>query len=183
MANVQQIISEHKKAVLNSNKPKPNAQNNNCNCRKERQCPLEGNCLTNNVIYQATVTRQDNLREETYIGLTENSFKTRFNGLMSSFKSEDKKNATTLSEYVWKLKDNNVPYSIGWKIITTPRQTKPATFALKRNSSSFIDRSKPRSTNGTNLPAHVDIERNTFYVSTDKHFCGFLKNSFIDFFS
>ena len=51
MPNVKQIISAHNKAVLNSIKPKPNTQNNNCNCRKERRCPLEGSCLTNNVIF------------------------------------------------------------------------------------------------------------------------------------
>ena len=117
MPNVNQIISAHNKYILNNNKPKQNAQDT-CNCRKDRQCPLEGNCLISSVIYQATVTRKDNLRDETYIGLTENTFKTRFNGHSSSFNNEDKRNATTLSEYVWKLKDSHVHYSIKWKIIS-----------------------------------------------------------------
>ena len=34
-------------------------------------------------------------REEIYIGLTENTFKTDYNGHISSFKNENKRNATT----------------------------------------------------------------------------------------
>ncbi len=55
------------------------------------------------------------MTEETYIGLTENTFKSRYSG-QSSFKHNDKRNATTLSEHVWKLKDNGV--TLKWKIIS-----------------------------------------------------------------
>jgi hypothetical protein len=109
-------------------KAEENPQSNtDCNCRKNQTCPLEGNCLTSEVIYQATVTRQDNLKEETYIGLTENCFKTRFNGHTSSFRNESQKNATTLSQYIWKLKD--VPYSLKWKILA---HSKPYSTSSKR---------------------------------------------------
>ena len=49
------------------------------------ECPLDGHCLTNKVIYQAT---------ETYIGSTENHFKTRYRNHLASFKDKSKKNAT-----------------------------------------------------------------------------------------
>lgn len=45
-----------------------------CNCRKKDQCPLEGQYLTNNIVYQATVASN---RTETYIGLASN-FKERY---------------------------------------------------------------------------------------------------------
>ena len=48
-----------------------------CNCPQKDVCPLNENCLQSSVIYQATVTRKDNLANETYLGLTENNFKTR----------------------------------------------------------------------------------------------------------
>ena len=38
----------------------------------------DGNCLQAAVIYQAKVTRTDNNTHETYVGLTENDFKTRY---------------------------------------------------------------------------------------------------------
>jgi hypothetical protein len=130
MPNVHQIISAHNKSTMKTEKTVEPTQNiQQCNCRKNQPCPLEGNCLTSEVIYQATITRQDNSKEETYIGLTENSFKTRFNGHKSSFRNENQRNATTLSHYVWTLIDKNVPYSIKWKILG---HSKPYSTSSKR---------------------------------------------------
>ena len=36
------------------------------------------------------------------------------------------KNATTLSNYIWTLKDNNINYSIKWKIIDRGRAYQPS---------------------------------------------------------
>jgi len=117
MPNMGQIISTHNKHVLNKTKPKPTVTQT-CSCRAKNQCPLDNKCLTSCVIYQATVTRQDIKKDETYIGLTENTFKSRYSGHLSSFRHEDGRHATKLSEYVWTLKDKNVPYLIKWKIIS-----------------------------------------------------------------
>ena len=38
--------------------------------------PLDGKCLTKCVVYKATVTETDTKKPETYIGLTNNEFKT-----------------------------------------------------------------------------------------------------------
>ena len=62
-----------------------------------------------------TVTSNSNTK--TYIGLTANSFKTRYNAHKSSFTHKDKRNSTELSKHIWQLKDNNTPYNITWKII------------------------------------------------------------------
>ena len=75
------------------------------NCRQKNSCPLEVNCLTKCVVCKATVTEITLTNLETYIGLTENKFKTRFNLHKSSFKSELKRTSTTLSDSVWKLKE------------------------------------------------------------------------------
>ena len=70
------------------------------------------------VVYQATVTTKDkttNRPPQTYVGLTENSFKTRLANNKSdktSFNSFDKRNATELSKYVWELKNRNIHYTI-----------------------------------------------------------------------
>ena len=59
MPDIKSIISSHNKAVL-SNFYQSQTQTNDkeCNCRKKDQCPLDGKCLTQNVVYQATVTTQ-----------------------------------------------------------------------------------------------------------------------------
>ena len=116
MPNIKQIISNHNKSITKKNKPQEPTQPS-CNCRRNTVCPLDGKCLTSGVIYQATVTRQDNLKEETYVGLTDNTFKVRYTGHTSNFRNENKRNATTLSQHIWTLNDNNIPHSVKWKII------------------------------------------------------------------
>ena len=72
----------------------------------------------NNVIYQATVVT-DTLTE-TYIGLTENHFKTRCRNHLALFKDKSKKNsknATNLSRYIWSLKESNSSYVLRWRIL------------------------------------------------------------------
>ncbi|KAJ8018290.1 hypothetical protein HOLleu_43794 [Holothuria leucospilota] len=44
---MDQIISAHNKYILTKQNLQPATQNN-CNCRTQSQCPLQGNCLTNN---------------------------------------------------------------------------------------------------------------------------------------
>ena len=51
-------------------------------------------------IYKPTVTQTESHNKETYIGLTENTFKTRYNLHKSSLKLEHKKSATGLSENI-----------------------------------------------------------------------------------
>ena len=63
-----------------------------------------GKCIIKCVVYKATVTETTSNNQETYIGLTENEFKTRFNLHKSSFKLEHQRTSTTLTDHVWKLK-------------------------------------------------------------------------------
>ena len=119
MSNIKQTIDGHNKSILMKfNKPKTDE----CNSRKRKECPLLGQSLTKSIIYQATVTTNDNKPDQTYVGLTSNTFKTRFNNPKISFKCRRKKHSTELSNYVWDLKDNNVDFNIKWKIL---KQAKP----------------------------------------------------------
>ena len=116
MPNIKQTIANHNKSTLDKNHPTETAPTN-CNCRRNNTCPLDGQCLNSSIIYQATVTQHDNNQEETYIGLTDNTFKTRYNGHTNSFRHASKRNATTLSHHIWSLKDKEKQYSIKWKIL------------------------------------------------------------------
>ena len=77
-----------------------------------------GNCLQSSIIYQATITRRDNLASETYIGLTENNFKTRYRNHTASFRYSHLRNSTELSKHIWTLKDSKVNYSLSWRILS-----------------------------------------------------------------
>ena len=115
MPNMQQIISSHNKALLKSTNNADPEPARTCNCNNQTTCPLEGNCLASSLVYQATVTVQGK-KEETYIGLTAGTFKTRYNNHKSDFRL--KRNSTELSKYVWSLQDKGTQYSITWKIMT-----------------------------------------------------------------
>ena len=124
MNNTKQIIDNHNKRILNSSKhtidSTDNTVNNkSCNCRQTNTCPRNGNCLQSSIIYQATVKRNDNNATETYIGLTENDFKTRFRNHTSSFRHAKHRNSTEPSKYIWSLKDNNIDHSVSWRIISS----------------------------------------------------------------
>ena len=102
------------------------SKTNNCNCCIKEACLVNQKCQTSSLIYQATVTRHDNNKEESYIGLTDNTFKTQYNGHTSSFGNEQYRNATTLSNYIWTLKDKNINYSLNWKIMDRGRAYQPS---------------------------------------------------------
>ena len=57
------------------------------------------------------------MREDIYIGITENKFKTRYNQHTSSFRLSHKSSATSLSEHIWKLKESNTDPTVTWKIL------------------------------------------------------------------
>ena len=130
MSNTRQIINNHTKRLLQHNpqnllptnhpiKLRTNASSKDktCNCQQKDKCPLNANCLQSSLIYQATVTRKDNHTTETYIGLTENDFKTRYRN-NTALRHPHLRNPTELSQHIWNLPDNDIEHSLSWRIIT-----------------------------------------------------------------
>ena len=112
MPNLERRIDAHNKSILRERPQQPEKM---CNCRSKPDCPLKGECLTTNVIYQATVETSDT--KETYIGLAGDRFKTRYNNHTCSFRDNSKSNSTELSKYIWSLKDKNINYTVNWKVM------------------------------------------------------------------
>ena len=125
MNNTKQIIDNHNKRILTASiqvddtAAAATINNKTCNRWQKNACPLDGNCLQPSVIYQATVTRKDNNTTETYIGLTENDFKTRYRNHTPSFRHAKPSKSTELSKHIWTLKDNNIEYFISWRILSS----------------------------------------------------------------
>ena len=88
----------------------------NCNCRVKPNCPLDGACLTRNLVYKATVF-PENQEPNTYIGMTEGEFKTRFRNHQQSFNNKKYALSTVLSKYIWELKEAKTKYTIKWSIL------------------------------------------------------------------
>ncbi|GFS25682.1 inositol hexakisphosphate and diphosphoinositol-pentakisphosphate kinase 2 [Elysia marginata] len=76
--NIKQIISSHNKRIINESSNKASTTKL-CNCRDKPSCPLQGKCLEQSLVYQATISETNTNKIDTYIGITENTFKTRFN--------------------------------------------------------------------------------------------------------
>ena len=95
-----------------------------CDCRDE-PCPVEGQCLTENVIYQASVKRLDTQHIETYVGLSGPPFKLRYRVHKGNIRNSNE-SGTKLSKYVWTLKRENINFEIKWKFIAKASSYTPA---------------------------------------------------------
>ena len=115
MPNVSSIITAHNKRLLRNETY--SATTATCNCRKSVTCPLNGKCQQEGVVYQAVIERQDNKEIQSYIGITEGPFKLRYNNHNYTFRKAKHKNSTSLSKYIWDLKDNDIKFSIKWRVI------------------------------------------------------------------
>ena len=79
-------------------------------CRDQFNCPLmPDRCDQTNVIYQADVHAINKVM--TYYGLTENEFKKRCSTHKSTF-NKVPNGHTTLSSYIWRLKNKSIPYRV-----------------------------------------------------------------------
>ena len=114
MNNVSQIIKQHNRNVSN----KKEKQTNPCNCRNKNECPLNGNCKVQNVIYKCTVSATQTFKQRVYLGIAEGNWKQRLYNHRQSFKDKRHKNDTTLSSYLWDLKENHnqIP-KLTWSIV------------------------------------------------------------------
>ena len=174
MPNMGKIIKAHNSKLMNTQ----NHQSQQCNCRVKANCPLSGDCMVENIVYEARVTlreandtpmqtttdqtnetqtqmrptrttrpnsnkEQPNANNTTttnaedpqpdkqpyhnaitkhhekqvaYIGAAEN-FKQRYRNHLKSFRHNVYRKETELSKYIWTLKDQNINYSIDWKIL------------------------------------------------------------------
>ena len=119
LPNISRIISSHNKKVLSNNQnPTTNDPTATCNCRKNNICPLQGNCLEENVIYQCHIKSTINDPGKFYIGLTGNTFKDRWNTHKYTLRHENATNHTQLSNHYWDLKRSGVTDPIlSWEII------------------------------------------------------------------
>ena len=66
MQNMKCIINNHNSKIQRNTE----APEKNCSCRVKPNCPLDGACLTRNLVYKATVLPESQ-EPKTYIGMTE----------------------------------------------------------------------------------------------------------------
>ena len=133
MNNMKREVSRHNTKILNGDKGAAAQQQFKCTCtphRKPDTCRvLPGiGCQVDNLVYRATVTRNDTSHRETYTGSTYNPIKTRVNQHNGDINTQnEERSGTTLSVYVRKLIRQNIPYTINWAIIKRAAPYNPIT--------------------------------------------------------
>ena len=110
--NMSRIIKSHNKIVIN----KGVRELKSCNCRVKSECPLNGQCQVTDIIYKCTVLSPDK-PNKVYLGTAEGDFRKRFYNHRKSFNNEGSANDTTLSKYIWELKEtSNSSLTLVWSI-------------------------------------------------------------------
>ena len=78
MPNIKSKINSHNhKISKNNTQQEENIKK--CNSINKNQCPLNQQCLSTNIVYQANINSNlNNYKEKYYIGLCETTFKLRY---------------------------------------------------------------------------------------------------------
>ena len=113
--NLSSIIKTHNKKVTNE-KITPRYQ---CNRKIRNDCPLDSNCQTSDIIYKWIASTTVN-PDKIYLETAEGNLKKRYYNHKTSSKNREKANDTTLSKYVWEIKDKyKEKPSLKWSIVNS----------------------------------------------------------------
>ena len=112
------------KNIIRITKKTINPQKDNiartCNCIRKYQCPLNEKCLTNNVLYQASITTNEkNPKTKNYYGVCETAFKLRYANHKKTFNKNKYQTHTKLSNKYWNIISENKTSNISWEILGT----------------------------------------------------------------
>ena len=118
---MEAIISGKNAKILASSTPVTKT----CSCTKNSTCPLDGKCLTRNLVYHVKVTQEDQTANG-YIGLTSTEFKARLAVHKRSFWNEEE-NQTSLSKHIRGLKEKNINYTLNWNLVDRATPFSPVT--------------------------------------------------------
>ena len=130
MPNVKSIINKHNKTVLD---PPTSNSERTYNWINSETCSLQQKCLTNNIMYKATITsNQDNYHHKIYYGITETKFKQRYPNHIKSFRHEKHQSDTELSNELWSIKNNKYTPNIVWEILRKHQAYNPKTKRCSR---------------------------------------------------
>ena len=120
--NMASIINGHNKKILNV-RQEESVDQRTCNCRNKDACPLGNECLTENIVYEATVTSAGQPDDEVkaYIGLCSTSFKDRLAVHKQHMNHRIHRTKCELANHIWNLKDAGKNFILKWKILKKVR--------------------------------------------------------------
>ena len=141
LPNIGHIIASHNSKIIGKGEAALLKRKCSCPEKDKPTCPLAGECLAENIIYQARIKALPPKRaeledeealdprvkeEQTYLGRTKPNWKSRKNNHTASFKHIGQKNDSGLSKYVWDLKGQKRGFKISWKLIARSSSYSPS---------------------------------------------------------
>ena len=111
--NISQIINSHNNEIINEfhnrvSNNNINSKNIKCYCKSRSDCPMNGLCSLDNVVYQAIIYPKENINDrKSYIGVSSTNWKIRYGNHKFSFSHEHKKKIKLLYLNIigdWKIK-------------------------------------------------------------------------------
>ena len=108
MSSMKNVILKHNSKMTEDPKL---TNNKTCNCRQKSDCPLNQNCFSECLVYNAAVNTS---ATKSYYETCEKSFKERYNNHTSWFRNKSCQKITELSNYVSELKENDRNYTIDY---------------------------------------------------------------------
>ena len=106
MPNLKSQITSSNRKKINGNQSKNPNPEQKCKCDKDKNikmCPVNGQCLTSNVVYSAEVkTRR---MTKSYIGMTGRTFIERWKEHRGNIRHQHQK-GTKLSKFIWEQKES-----------------------------------------------------------------------------
>ena len=101
MPNTKTKINAHNGEILR-NTPLKNIKP--CNCQQKENCPMNGACLKESLVYYATISCKDkNYKPRLYKGSCKTNFKKHYSNRKKSFNVPLYKPDTKLSTEYWNL--------------------------------------------------------------------------------
>ena len=95
--NISQIINSHNNEIINEfhnrvNNININSKKIECNCKSQSDCPMNGLCNLDNVVYQAIIYPKEDISDKKYyIGVSSTNWKIRYENHKFSFSHEHQK--------------------------------------------------------------------------------------------
>ena len=115
--NVQSIIQNHNRKILQEPVvAREEQQSCSCTANNKANCPLDNQCMRSAITYKAVVDAGEGVLDQQYLGATESPWKLRFGNHKQSFLKEHKRNESSLSIYLWELKERGINANVTWSI-------------------------------------------------------------------
>ena len=136
--NMASLVSAHNKKILEQ-QGKTTKELKLCNCRYGPQtCPVNGECLRKDLVYcgRVDVPSRPHLNKS-YVGLTSTTFKTRWNNHKTAIENRDSDQSTTLSSYIWSLKDQGLEPTTSFSLMR-----RAAKYTIERDSCNLCPQEK-----------------------------------------